>query len=168
MRGTGVVATVAPAGKSVPRSEFMNTSLNGVSPEYFETMGMRFLSGRNFRPDEPKTKSAPAVVNRAFVRHFFGGSDAVGEKFGLGAVVDKAASDAYQIIGVVSDAKYRSLREVIPPTLYRWRAPQPPHGTAYEATLSATTVLAEASCRPGLCRSLSRPGSQKMRNAALE
>jgi predicted permease len=119
MRGTGVVATVAPAGKRVPRSEFLNTSLNQVSPEYFETMGMRFLSGRNFRENEPKTKPAPVVVNHAFVRHFFVESNAVGEKFGLGNVVEKAASADYQIIGVVSDAKYRSLREMIPPTIYR-------------------------------------------------
>jgi predicted permease len=118
MRGTGMKVTVAPAGKRVPHSEFMNTSTNAVSPEYFEAMGMRFLSGRNFRADEPKTNPAPAVVNRAFVRHFFLKSDAIGEKFGFGVAVGKPASADYQIIGVVSDAKYRSLREVIPPTMY--------------------------------------------------
>jgi predicted permease len=118
MRGTGLKTTVAPAGKRAPRGEFMNTSINGVSPEYFETMGMRFLSGRNFRADEPKTKPERVVVNRAFVRHFFPTGDAIGEKFGLG-FVEQAANARYQIIGVVSDAKYRSLREVIPPTMYQ-------------------------------------------------
>jgi len=33
--------------------------------------------------------------------------------------VEQAANARYQIIGVVSDAKYRSLREVIPPTMYQ-------------------------------------------------
>jgi hypothetical protein len=118
MRGTGLKTSIAPAGQRSPHGEFMNTSLNGVSPDYFETMGMRFLSGRNFRADEPKTKPEPVVVNRAFVRHFLQGSDAIGEKFGLG--FDKEPANArYQIIGVVSDAKYRSLREVIPPTMYQ-------------------------------------------------
>ena len=37
-------------------------------------------------------------------------------------------------------------------------APQPPHGTAHERRYQATPVLAEASCRPGPCRSLSRFG----------
>jgi predicted permease len=101
MRGTGIKTTIAPAGKSVPPSEFMNTSINGVSPEYFETMGMRLLSGRNFRADEPKIKPEPVVVNRAFVRHFFPASDAIGEKFGLG-LGEHAANARYQIIGVVS------------------------------------------------------------------
>ena len=119
MRGTGLKTTVAPAGESVPRSEFLNTSLNSVTPGYFEAMGMRFLSGRNFSAGEPNTKPAPVVVNGAFVRHFFPGSDGVGEKFASGAVIEKAANADYQIIGVVSDAKYRSLREVIPPTAYR-------------------------------------------------
>jgi predicted permease len=117
MRGTGIKTTVARAGQRSPHGEFMNTSLNAVSPEYFDTMGMWFLSGRNFRADEPKTKPEPVVVNRAFVRHFFPGSEAIGEKFGLGSV-EQAANARYQIIGVVSDAKYRSLREVIPPTMY--------------------------------------------------
>lgn len=118
MRGTGVKTTVAPVGKRVTHSEFMNTSVNGVSPEYFETMGMRFLYGRNFRADEPKTEPEPVVVNSAFVRHFFLTSDAIGEKFGLG-FVEQSANARYQIVGVVSDAKYRSLREAIPPTLYQ-------------------------------------------------
>lgn len=118
MRGTGTKVTVAPTGKRVPNSDFMNTSTNVVSPEYFETMGIRVLAGRNFRLHEPKIKPPPAMVNRAFVRHFFPGTDGIGQTFGFGMALGKTAAADYQIIGVVSDAKYRSLREVIPPTMY--------------------------------------------------
>ena len=117
MRGTGMKTTVAPEGQMTPRSDFLNTSLNSVSPEYFETMGIPFLAGRNFRGDEPKSKPAPAIVNRAFVRRFFPAGDPIGRKFGTGT--DKIVNGDYQIIGVVGDAKYRSLREPIPPTIYR-------------------------------------------------
>jgi predicted permease len=119
MHGTGMKTTVAAAGQSTPRSDFMNTSINYVSPEYFETMGIPILAGRNFRPDEPQTKPEPVIVNRAFARRFFSAADPVGQKFGHGT--DKVASGDNVIIGVVSDAKYRSLRENIPPTYYLFR-----------------------------------------------
>ena len=117
MHGTGMKVTYAPAGQKVPRSDFMNSSINFVSPDYFETMGIPLLAGRNFRPDEPAAKPVPVIVNRAFLKRFFPSQDAIGRKFGQG--VDVIVPGDYVIIGVVGDAKYRSLREVIPPTVYR-------------------------------------------------
>jgi len=121
MRGTGMKTTVAPEGQTAPRSDFMNTSLNAVSPQYFETMGIRLIAGRNLRPDEPKAKPQNVVVNQAFVRRFFPGVDPIGRKFGGGT--GKPVGADYQIVGVVSDAKYRSLREAIPPTIYNPQNP---------------------------------------------
>jgi putative ABC transport system permease protein len=119
MHGTGMKTTVAAAGQITPRSDFMNTSINFVSPEYFETMGIPILEGRNFRPDEPQTKPEMVIVNRAFVRRFFPATDPIGQKFGNGT--GKAVSGDNTIVGVVGDAKYRSLRENIPPTYYHFR-----------------------------------------------
>jgi len=116
MRGTGMKTTVAPEGQVAQRSDFMNTSLNAVSPEYFETMGIHFLGGRNLRPNELQSSPEPVIVNRAFVRRFFPGVDAIGRKFGTGT--GKPVTGSMQVVGVVSDAKYRSLREAIPPTVY--------------------------------------------------
>ena len=65
MRGTGLKTTYAPAGEKAAPGDFMNTSLNWVSPEYFDTMGIRLLAGRNFRPDEVPAKPRQAVVNQA-------------------------------------------------------------------------------------------------------
>jgi hypothetical protein len=79
-------------------------------------MGMRLLEGRNFRPDEPEAKPAPQIVNSAFVRRFFPNAEPIGQKFGMG--LNQVVSGDYVVIGVVSDAKYRSLREPVPPTVY--------------------------------------------------
>jgi predicted permease len=119
MHGTGMKMTAAAAGQITPRSDFMNTSLNFVSPEYFETMGIPTLTGRNFRGDEQQTKPENVIVNRAFVRRFFPAIDPIGQKFGGGT--DKPVNGDYTIVGVVGDAKYRSLREIIPPTVYHLR-----------------------------------------------
>ncbi len=116
MRGTGIKTTVAPAGQRVTRNDFLNTSIHSVTPEYFETVGIRLLAGRNFRADEPAAKPVPVVVNSTFARRFFPGADAIGQKFGMG--LNQVVSGDFVVIGVVSDAKYRSLREAVPPTFY--------------------------------------------------
>jgi putative ABC transport system permease protein len=120
MRDRGLGTTVAPAGQEITRADFLNTSLNNVSPEYFDTMGMHILAGRGFIPEDlpgPK-RSGPvvAVVNQAFAERFFPNTSPVGKRFGSGA--EGLAKEQYEIIGVVSDAKYRSLREAIIPTFY--------------------------------------------------
>ncbi|PYT25303.1 MAG: hypothetical protein DMG58_24485 [Acidobacteria bacterium] len=84
MRGTGLKTTYAPAGEKAAPGDFMNTSLNWVSPEYFDTMGIRLLAGRNFRPDEVPAKPRQAIVNQAFARRFFPLGEAIGRTFGQG------------------------------------------------------------------------------------
>jgi len=123
MHGTGIKATVAPEGQIAPRSDFLNSSLNFISPEYFETMRIPLLAGRNFRPDEPESKPAHVIVNRAFVHRFFPNVDPIGRRFGIG--IEKVVPGEFEIIGVVGDAKYRSLREVIPPTIYNFAYSDP-------------------------------------------
>lgn len=121
MRGTGLKTTVAPAGQWAARNDFLNTSVNSVTPEYFETVGIRMLEGRSFRPDETGVKPVPVIVNSTFARRFFPSVDPIGQKFGLG--LNQIVSGNYDVIGVVSDAKYRSVREPIPPTFYElWSA----------------------------------------------
>lgn len=89
----------------------MNTSLNHVSPEYFDTMGIRLLAGRNFRVNQLPAKPQPIIVNEAFARRLFLRGDALGRVVGQGW--NQVAEGTHQIIGVVSDAKYRSLREAL-------------------------------------------------------
>ncbi len=140
MHGTGMKTTIAPAGETAPRDDFMNTSLNFVTAEYFETMGIPLLAGRNFRPDETAaSKPAPVLVNRAFVRRFSASADPMGRTFGNGG--QGAAPAALQVAGVVGDAKYRSLREAIPPVVYQLWDPK-------SMGLNAFTLHVRTSNRP--------------------
>ena len=94
----------------------MNSSVNSVSPEYFDTMGMRIVGGRGFTPaDRADENLTPVVVNQTLARRFFPGLDPIGRFFGTGSDVIKPNC---QIIGVVSDSQYRSFREPVPPTFY--------------------------------------------------
>jgi len=112
MRGSGVKTTVRPEGQTITPADFLNTSLNTVSPEYFDTMGMRILAGRGFQDSDRGARPARVLVNQTFANQFFPEIDPLGRRFG------NSVQSQFQIIGVVNDAKYRSLREPITPTFY--------------------------------------------------
>jgi predicted permease len=118
MRGTGVKTTFAAAGTHISPSDFLNSSQNSVTPGYLDTMGMRLLAGRDFNWfDRNRTKPRQVIVNQTFARQFLSGRSPIGQRFGGPGPGGDATADN-EIIGVVSDAKYRSLREPIPPTVY--------------------------------------------------
>jgi predicted permease len=120
MRGRGIGMTVALAGQRPSTADFLNTNLNAVSPEYFATMGMRLVAGRDFtRADDPKATPEKVVVNQAFVRRFFPNFDPLGQRFGAGPP-QRVVTTMFEIAGVVSDAKYRSMREPMMPAVYQF------------------------------------------------
>jgi predicted permease len=86
-----------------------------VAPGFFNTMQIRILGGRDFTAAD-LTADAPAViVNQAFARKYFPGGDPLGRRFERGDDVGWAPQ---QIVGVVADAKYNSLRETQSATVY--------------------------------------------------
>ena len=122
MREHGVSTTVAREGERITRADFLNSNLNYVSPEYFGTLGMHILTGRDFTPgDAPEPKRAGptmTIVNQAFAERFFPQIDPVGKRFGYAPGMLGVADGRFEIVGVVTDAKYRSLREPIKPMVY--------------------------------------------------
>jgi putative ABC transport system permease protein len=119
LRGRGIGMTAAPVGQQPSTADFLGTNLNVVSPEYFVTMGMQLVAGRDFTiADDPDVKPGKVLVNQAFVRRFFPNVDPLGQQFGAG-LPQRVVGPMFEIIGVVSDAKYRSLREPMMPTVYQ-------------------------------------------------
>jgi predicted permease len=110
MRGSGFKTTVAPEGQALTPGDSLNTSTNGISPEYFETLGIPIMAGRALAETDRDAKPPRVVVNQSFARRFFPGVDAVGKRFGPFAIAE--------IVGISGDAKYRSLREPMTPTYY--------------------------------------------------
>jgi predicted permease len=78
-----------------------------VGPEYFETAGMAFLRGRGLTVNDGVNAPRVAVINEAFARYYFGDENPIGRRFGR----DPESSGKIEIVGVVKDAKYNSLRE---------------------------------------------------------
>jgi predicted permease len=102
-------------GSVLGPEERTGTSYNETSPGYFQTVGMHLLAGRDFT--EADTVAAPkvAVVNEAFVRKFKLGANPLGRRMRRGG--DNAPYDI-EIVGLVKDAKYRSVREPVPAVFF--------------------------------------------------
>jgi predicted permease len=109
-------------GLFLPDQPMQQVHVMTVSPEFFETMQMPFLTGTTFStadtPKSPKT----LIVNESAARKIFPNGGAVGRRGGSSAETNTEA----EIIGVVRDAKYVSLREPAPPTIYRSYLQYPP------------------------------------------
>jgi hypothetical protein len=122
-------------GQNIVGSAFLNTSLNKVSSDFFETMRMPILNGRAFAATDVDTQSPapvviPVVINEAFVQTFFPGENPIGKIFGNGQPGQTAKADN-RVVGVVGDSKYRSLREPLLPIFYSPMELRTYEGTQY-------------------------------------
>ena len=95
---------------------------NAVSSGYFETLGIPILQGRAFQPKDDANAPQVAVVNARFAKRYFGNGIAVGHKFGLGS--SPSTPTDIEIVGVVGDTRYESLRDEIPLEVYLCTAQQ--------------------------------------------
>jgi putative ABC transport system permease protein len=90
--------------------------LNSVSPGFFQTLGIAMLAGRDFAPADRAAASTVVVVNQRFVERF--GLDAP-----IGTQVRPNPRVAWEIVGVVADAKYGNVTGEIQPQLFVAQSP---------------------------------------------
>jgi predicted permease len=90
------------------------TQMLAVGPGFFETMRIPLLVGRTFAAREMDSASPVVIVNQAFARKYLANRNAVGLHIG------KNGKDEVEreIVGIVADAKYDSLRKDVAPTAY--------------------------------------------------
>src|SRR5205814_5477210 len=85
--------------------------------DFFRTMEIPILSGRDFDEHDTATSPKVALVNETFLRQFLGNADPMGATVRTGA--EPGSPEAtYEVIGVVKDAKYGNLRQEIPPIAF--------------------------------------------------
>jgi predicted permease len=85
-----------------------------VAPNYFTTMGIPLISGRGFTNRDDGRAPEVAVINEAAARKFFPGENPIGRRFGH----SPEGTGNIEIVGVLRDVRYNSLKEQPPPTLY--------------------------------------------------
>jgi predicted permease len=87
-----------------------------VSPEFFDTLQIRIIRGRNLDIRDAMPKAPPVVlVNQTVAKKYFPGQDPIGKKFGY----SPETTGEVEIVGIVGDVKYNSVRDEAPPTGFR-------------------------------------------------
>jgi predicted permease len=85
-----------------------------VAPNFFDAIGLHVPAGRSLTNRDTQTSPKVAVINEAAVRKYFLHENPIGQRFGQFFEV----SGDIEIVGIVRDAKYNSLRDAAPPTMY--------------------------------------------------
>jgi predicted permease len=116
---------------------------NVVTPDWFATYGTRLIAGRDFDGRDRVGSPLVAVVNQAFVRRFLDGRTPIGRRIRQG--LPGRQGPWVEVVGVVADATYRSLREPVRPTLYvpvaQQREPPPSMNLSVRAVNSTPASL---------------------------
>jgi predicted permease len=104
LTGGGWDRAIQVEGYQFRADEPQTAAFNVIAPRFFATLATPLLAGREF--DARDTAAAPdaAVVNERFARRFFGGLNAIGRHVTAGGVT-------HEIVGVVGDARDRTMRE---------------------------------------------------------
>ena len=97
--------------------ELPDPHMNFLSPDYFKTMEIALLAGRDFRRTDGLTTPKVCIVNEAFAMKYFGTINAIGHKIGMG--IDPGTKTDITIVGVARSTKYESMRDEIPTEVFR-------------------------------------------------
>jgi predicted permease len=117
LMGGGISMVVSLPGDGQRREEM---HVNVVAPRYFEAMNTPIVLGRDFAARDDESAPRVAIVNETFVRAYLPGRHPIGQRLLIGGVKGEI-----EIVGVVRDAVYQTLKEPPPPTVYGSYAQMP-------------------------------------------
>src|SRR5262249_14240527 len=114
-------------------TEMIGVSQYRASPDFFRTLGIRVLQGREVEDRDTLHAPSVAVVNEAFARQVFRTTDVLGRRFRYGW-----SGTWTEVVGVVEDGKYLMLNE----------SPRPAVFEAIAQHYSSTVILSVRSSLP--------------------
>jgi macrolide transport system ATP-binding/permease protein len=102
---------IAVDGYQPPPEEQPTVEYNEVGPDYFATMGIPLVSGREFARADDEKAALVAVVNETMTEKYWRGKNPIGERV-------QVKGRWMQVVGVAKDSKYESVREATKPFFY--------------------------------------------------
>jgi predicted permease len=110
-----------------------DVNMNSITPQFFQTLGIKLIEGRNFDEHDNRPPDAKGVgktiVNQAFVKRYLRNQNPLGVRIGEGSGPDAKAD--LEIVGVVSNFNYRGLREESEQVFFPFFDGEGPSGTFY-------------------------------------
>jgi predicted permease len=102
---------IAVDGYQPPPEERPTVQYNEVGPDYFTTMGIPLLSGREFARSDDEKAAFVVIVNETMAGRYWRGKNPIGERV-------QVKGRWMQVVGVAKDSKYQSVREAPTPFFY--------------------------------------------------
>jgi len=112
----GWTQNVLVEGFNASPDDDVQTNSAFIGANYFATVGVPLLAGRDFTRADAGTSSKVAIVNEAFARKFHLDSHVVGSHLALGRGPKKALD--IEIVGLVRDARHTAVRQNNPPQMF--------------------------------------------------
>jgi len=131
---------------------------NEVGPDYFRTMGIPILAGREFLESDRKGAPEVAILNENLARRLFGDRSPVGRTF---RYPGPTLSGPITVVGVAANSKYFTLGEESPRAMYS------PYSQGAAGNL-APQLLVRSSQPEGLVRAIARTLGALDPSAAIE
>jgi Transmembrane secretion effector/MacB-like periplasmic core domain len=104
-------ANVAIDGYAPAKDEDMRLNYETVGPQYFQTMRIRLVSGRDFDDRDDEHARGVAIINETMAQRYWPGANALGGRLRLN-------KGWLEIVGIARDVKNRTLNETPKPFLY--------------------------------------------------
>jgi len=142
--------------------------LNAVSGRFFETLGTDLVAGRDFNARDTRESPKVAIVNQAMAKKFFAGQNPIGKRYRPDGGNKLLAP--IEIIGVVKDAKYATLRDDITPTAYMAvsQTAEPGQFITFELRVAAGAPTAVISAVKSSIAEVNRDVSLQFKTLALQ
>jgi predicted permease len=99
-------------GRKLPEGHGIHVAVNALAPHYFGTLQTPMLLGREFGPGDSRKSPKVAVISETLARECFRNENPIGRR-----IADHDDGEV-QIIGVVKDSRYGSVRDLPPGVLY--------------------------------------------------
>jgi putative ABC transport system permease protein len=139
MSGSEFRVTTEIAGRPMPKSDQMVTSVRVITEDYFRTMQIPVLQGREFKEQDSGEAAPVIIVNEALARQFFPGENPIGKHIQPGISTDEKPARMREIVGVVGNVKFKDLKTEWMPESYIPFAQLP---------FSSMTIVARAASDP--------------------
>jgi len=102
-----------------PEGQRSNANLTPVTPQYFATMQIPLLQGRDFSDRDVENSEQVMIVNQAFIDKFFPGESVLGKKLKPGAGTGKSGGAPWrEIVGVVGNIRLGVTDREMDPAMY--------------------------------------------------
>lgn len=109
-------ANITAEGYTVSEDTNTDVQQNWIGPNFFATLGIPLLSGREFDVRDTSTAPKVAIVSEKMAETYFQGQNAIGRHFAFGS--GNGVHPDIEIVGVVKDSKNTDLRQEIRPLIY--------------------------------------------------